>query len=212
MSNDLGDGKLASTRSLTMQRTSLGDVLRREFGVPFLIFNRDTGDCLVGEPDLISLVHFRGWTQTNVAEGDVDVRFSSDGKFQLSLRVLADRETALIAQGQVVFQGAGAPLEDASIHVQERIFHRWLSAVRDRLLLEGQLRRARRSERDRMLQNSTTWEALRTLNSVAGRLRWLERATRTITNRSSSRRSLLPTLNPSIGSRSERNRPFRWRA
>jgi HD-GYP domain-containing protein (c-di-GMP phosphodiesterase class II) len=171
MTKDLGDGKPASARSLIMQAQSLGDLLRREFGVPFLIFNRDTGDCLVGEPALTALTHIRDRTLTTGGGGDVDVRLASDGRFHLFLRVLVDRESALIAEGQIAFQSREGQLDEPTIRLQQRMFYRWLSAVRDRLLLEGQLRRARRSERDRVLQNSTTWEALRTLNSVAGRLR-----------------------------------------
>ena len=171
MTKDLGDGKPASSRSLTLQAQSLGDLLRREFGVPFLIFNPDTAEYLVGEPEPIARSHFRRWTAPNGVNSDVDVCFTSDGRFQLSLRVLVDRDTALIAEGLVVFQSGDALLDEATIRLQQRMFYRWLSAVRDRLLLEGQLRRARRSERDRVLQNSTTWEALRSLNSVADRLR-----------------------------------------
>ena len=154
-----------------MQAQSLGDLLRREFGVPFLIFNRDTGDCLVGEPAPTTITHFRDLTLTTDGGGEVDVRCANDGTFHLFLRVLVGRESALIAEGQIAFQSKEGQFEEATIHLQQRMLHRWLSAVRDRLLLEGQLRRARRSERDRVVQNSTTWEALHTLNSVAGRLR-----------------------------------------
>ncbi len=154
-----------------MQAHSLGSLLQREFGISFHIFDRESGDCLTGEPGTIVPGQSQEPTPADGAEGDVRVRFSSEGYFRLSLRIFVNQGAALLAEGQMTFSPAEPPFRETTIHQQQRILHRWLAAVRDRLLLEGQLRHERRSERAKAVQDSTTWDALMTLNSLARRLR-----------------------------------------
>ncbi len=171
MAKELVNQKSAGRRSLSMQAHSLGSILQREFGITFLVFDKESGACLTGEPGTPFLSQSEGQASADGAEGDIRVRFSSDGFFHLSLRIFVSQGSALLAEGRMAFSPAEPPLREAAIRQQQRILHRWLGAVRDRLLLEGQLRHERRSVGAKTVQDSTTWDALMTLNSLARQLR-----------------------------------------
>lgn len=170
MINELDGAKPVSLRSLAMQAHSLGDLLQREFNIPFLVHDAETGSLLAG---------LRGTPQDQPPtkapwEGDIKgetrVSYVAKSGFQLSLRYQLGGKAVLLAEGLMPFI-AESPQSDAALRQQQRILERWLSAVSDRLRLECQLRKERRSERSREAHSSTTWNALLSLNSLARQLR-----------------------------------------
>lgn len=159
--------KPVSKRSLAMQAHSLGDLLQREFNVPFQVFDEEKDILLAGSREATQVSYPVASSLTGNAGGDVRVRYLAEMGFLLSLRCHLGSDVVLRAEGCMPYAVTNPLSGEAAVRQQQRILLRWLSAVNDRLRLEGQLR----SERAQVAQHSTTWNALLSLNSLARRLR-----------------------------------------
>jgi HD-GYP domain-containing protein (c-di-GMP phosphodiesterase class II) len=171
MTKETEGGKKASQRSLILQAQSLGDLLCREFNVPFVVYEEASGSVLAGQPEANSPPLPATESAEGVVQGDALVHYSPQVGFQFSLRYHLSHEVVFLALGRMPVSAALPSRSDATIRQQQRMLERWLSAVNDRLLLERQLRNERRAERAQTAQSSTTWNALLSLNSLARRLR-----------------------------------------
>jgi HD-GYP domain-containing protein (c-di-GMP phosphodiesterase class II) len=157
--------------TLAARSDALTEILQREFGVPFLVFESETGHCVNGSAEQAAAFFPQAASAFEEAEGNVWVGHSGDGTFQLTLRHSAAGGPALVACARMTLIGSQGLPAQATLLQHQRALYRWLSAIHDRLLLEKQLREKRRTERAQAAQNSTTWDALITLNTLARRLR-----------------------------------------
>ncbi len=171
MTIETSSDKNTRKSALAARADALTEILQREFGVPFLVFESEHGNCVNGSADQAAVFLPQASLAFEEAEGNVWVRHTGEGAFQLTMRHLAVAGPALVACARTTFMGGQGLPAQAALLQHQRALYRWLSAVHDRLMLEKQLRDKRRTERAQAVQNSTTWDALMTLNTLARRLR-----------------------------------------
>jgi HD-GYP domain-containing protein (c-di-GMP phosphodiesterase class II) len=171
MTIEFSGGKPTQMNAPGARAQALTDFLQREFGVPFCVFDLTNGTCWNGTSEQVEEFRPQLKKLGEETEGHAWVRYTGEGTFQLILKLALPGVPTLVAFARMPFVGAqGLPSQSALLQHQ-RALYRWLNSIHDKFQLENQLREKRRSERAQAAQNSTTWDALMTLNTLARRLR-----------------------------------------
>jgi hypothetical protein len=166
-------------RSLEEQARALAVILREEFGVPFALFNIQTGApirgcspdngnaALSGPPDIrLDLAAVHEITST----GRARVVALPGGRYQLALLLYEGRKPTLVAAGEI--QALAKTASD--VRREQMMLEKWVQSVSDRLRLADQLGKGRRradGHSSGSSQNLVPWEALLALDHLTRKLR-----------------------------------------
>ena len=167
-------------RSLEDQAKALAVILREEFGVPFALFNVQTGARVGGsfhdngkEPPAADTtdIHLDVAALHDIAShGRARVVSLPGGRYQLALLLYEARKPALIATGIVPALARTA----SEARREQFMLEKWVQAVSDRLRLADQLGKSRRREESVPSsgnQSMAPWEALLALDHLTRKLR-----------------------------------------
>jgi len=143
----------------------LAAALQKEFGVPFAIFDATTGDDIAGDGPAGIKLHPAQIAEL-LAEGKGRV-YARDGSFLLALPIVEAGQPTLIAAAEI---DRLAPQDTPRAERERARLQSWLQAAGDRLVWAASSLE-RRHDDDTSATNTTTWEAILTLDHLVRRLR-----------------------------------------